>query len=74
MREQSQTLTAEQQSIVAVSALTAKGDLAKLNTAFNRALDAGLTINESKEVLVHLYAYCNFSAEPERHQHADGRD
>lgn len=60
MREQSQTLTAEQQSIVAVSALTAKGDLAKLNTAFNRGLDAGLTINESKEVLVHLYAYCGF--------------
>ena len=36
--------------------LNGKGDLAKLNTAFNRALDAGLTINESKEVLVHLYA------------------
>ena len=60
MPEQSQTLTAEQQSIVAVSALTAIGDLAKLNTALNRGLDAGLTVNESKEVLVHLYAYCGF--------------
>jgi hypothetical protein len=48
MPEQSQTLTAEQQSIVAVSALTAIGDLAKLNTALNRSLDAGLTVNESK--------------------------
>ena len=60
MPEQSQTLTAEQQSIVAVSALTAIGDLAKLNIALNRGLDAGLTVNESKEVLVHLYAYCGF--------------
>ena len=60
MPEQSQTLTAEQQSIVAISALTAKGHLAKLNAALNRALDAGLTINESKEVLVHLYAYTGF--------------
>ena len=41
MPEQSQTLTAEQQSIVAISALTAKGDLAKLNAALNRGLDAG---------------------------------
>jgi 4-carboxymuconolactone decarboxylase len=60
MPEQSQTLTAEQQSIVAVSALTAIGDLAKLNTALKGGLDAGLTVNESKEVLVHLYAYCGF--------------
>jgi quercetin dioxygenase-like cupin family protein/alkylhydroperoxidase/carboxymuconolactone decarboxylase family protein YurZ len=60
MPEQSQTLTVEQQNIVAISALTAKGDLAKLNTALNRGLDAGLTINESKEVLVQLYAYCGF--------------
>jgi hypothetical protein len=60
MPEQSETLTAEQQSIVAVSALTAIGDLAKLNIALNRGLDAGLTVNESKEVLVHLYAYCGF--------------
>lgn len=60
MPKQSQTLTAEQQSIVAIAALTAKGDLAQLNGALNRGLDAGLTINESKEVLVHLYAYCGF--------------
>jgi alkylhydroperoxidase/carboxymuconolactone decarboxylase family protein YurZ len=26
----------------------------------NAALDAGMTVNEVKEVLVHLYAYCGF--------------
>ena len=53
-------LTARQQSIAIISALTAKGDLQKLPPALNTGLDAGLTINETKEVLVHLYAYCGF--------------
>jgi alkylhydroperoxidase/carboxymuconolactone decarboxylase family protein YurZ len=57
---QSTTLTPKQQHIVVISALTAKGDLQKLPTALNSGLDAGLTINETKEVLVHLYAYCGF--------------
>ncbi len=48
------------QHIVAISALTAKGDLEQLKTALNAALDAKLTVNEIKEVLVHLYAYCGF--------------
>lgn len=46
--------------IVAISAFTAKGDLEQLNTAMHEGLNAGLTINEIKEVLVHLYAYCGF--------------
>lgn len=53
-------LTIEQRNIVAIAALAAKGDLPKLTTALNAGLDAGLTINEIKEVLVHLYAYCGF--------------
>jgi alkylhydroperoxidase/carboxymuconolactone decarboxylase family protein YurZ len=57
---QSTTLTPKQQHIVVISALTAKGDLQKLPTALNSGLDAGLTVNETKEVLVHLYAYCGF--------------
>jgi 4-carboxymuconolactone decarboxylase len=57
---QSATLSPAQQSIVAISALTAKGDLQKLQSALNTGLDAGLTVNEIKEVLVHLYAYCGF--------------
>jgi alkylhydroperoxidase/carboxymuconolactone decarboxylase family protein YurZ len=54
------TLTPRQQSIVVISALTAKGDLPKLQPALSAGLDAGLTVNEIKEVLVHLYAYCGF--------------
>jgi alkylhydroperoxidase/carboxymuconolactone decarboxylase family protein YurZ len=55
-----QTLTEKQKAITLISALTAKGELTKLKQALNTGLDAGLTVNESKEVLVHLYAYCGF--------------
>lgn len=55
-----QTLTEKQKAITLISALTAKGDLVKLKQALYTGLDAGLTINECKEVLVHLYAYCGF--------------
>lgn len=53
-------LDKRQQSIVTISALTAKGDLAQLQQALGDGLDAGLTVNEIKEVLVHLSAYCGF--------------
>lgn len=49
-----------QQHIVTISALTATGDLQKLQPALNAGLDGGMTVNEIKEVLVHLYAYCGF--------------
>jgi len=55
-----QALTEKQRAITLISLFTAKGDLTKLRQAINSGLDAGLTINESKEVLVHLYAYCGF--------------
>lgn len=55
-----QTLNAKQQSIVSIAALTSVGDLKHLKTQLNTGLDAGLTINEIKEVLVQLYAYCGF--------------
>jgi alkylhydroperoxidase/carboxymuconolactone decarboxylase family protein YurZ len=58
--ESNKALTAKQQSIVTIAALTAKGDLPNLKPALNSGLDAGLTINQIKEVLVHLYAYCGF--------------
>ncbi|WP_345266119.1 carboxymuconolactone decarboxylase family protein [Nibrella viscosa] len=54
------TLSPRQQSIVVMSALTAKGNLQKLPVALNAGLEAGLTVNEIKEVLVHLYAYAGF--------------
>ena len=53
-------LDAEQQSIVTIAALTAKGDLERLKPALNTGLDAGLTINEIQEVILHLYAYAGF--------------
>jgi alkylhydroperoxidase/carboxymuconolactone decarboxylase family protein YurZ len=55
-----QTLSEKQQSIISISALTAKGELQTLKTALNKGLDAGLTINQIKELIVHLYAYCGF--------------
>ncbi len=50
----------KQQSIVLISAFTAKGDILQLDKALNGGLDAGLTVNELKEVLVQLYAYAGF--------------
>lgn len=55
-----QALENRHQHIVTIAAFTAKGDLEKLATSLNKGLDAGLTVNEIKEVLVHLYAYCGF--------------
>jgi alkylhydroperoxidase/carboxymuconolactone decarboxylase family protein YurZ len=55
-----QALSTKQQSIVPIAAFTAIGDLAKLRTALHDGLDAGLTVNEIKEILVHLYAYTGF--------------
>lgn len=55
-----QILDRKQQSIVAISAFTARGDLAQLQKALHDGLDAGLTVNEIKEVIVQLYAYTGF--------------
>ncbi len=57
---ESQTLNAQQQSIVNIASLTAVGNLPSLKTQLNAGLDAGLTINEIKEILVQMYAYCGF--------------
>jgi alkylhydroperoxidase/carboxymuconolactone decarboxylase family protein YurZ len=54
------TLNARQQSIVTIAAFTASGDMEKLKPALNKGLDAGLTVNEIKEVLVQMYAYTGF--------------
>jgi 4-carboxymuconolactone decarboxylase len=57
---ESQSLNAQQQSIVNIAALTAVGNIPSLKTHLNVGLDAGLTVNEIKEVLVQMYAYCGF--------------
>jgi alkylhydroperoxidase/carboxymuconolactone decarboxylase family protein YurZ len=56
----SETLTARQQAFVPIAAFAAAGDIARLGTALNQGLDAGLTVNDAREVLVQLYAYAGF--------------
>lgn len=53
-------LDAKQQSIIPIAAFTASGDMEKLNAALNKGLEAGLTVNEIKEILVQMYAYAGF--------------
>jgi len=55
-----QALSAKQQSIIPIAAFTANGDMDKLRTALHAGLDAGLTVNEIKEILVQMYAYAGF--------------
>ena len=57
---QDNILDQKQEKIVIISAFAAKGKLDKLKTELNAGLDAGLTVNEVKEVLVHIYAYSGF--------------
>lgn len=53
-------LNERQQSIVAIAATEAKGDIENLAAHIDEGLDNGLTVNEVKEVLSHLYAYTGF--------------
>lgn len=53
-------LSKKQEKIVTISAFTANGDLEKLKPEIVAGLESGLTVNEIKEILVHLYAYCGF--------------
>lgn len=50
----SDTLSASQQAIPLIVASMASSQMDKLNAALNQGLDAGLTINETKEILVQL--------------------
>lgn len=53
-------LNTKQDKIVTIAAFTATGHLQKLKKALNEGLDAGLTVNEIKEILVQMYAYAGF--------------
>jgi uncharacterized protein len=55
-----QILTAKQESIIPIAAHLATGDQENLKKALTQGLDAGLSVNEIKEVLVQLYAYTGF--------------
>lgn len=60
IQAQNDMLSKKQQKIVTISSFTAKGELDKLKPELVAGLEAGLTVNEIKEVLVHLYAYSGF--------------
>lgn len=53
-------LTPREQAIIPIAAFTATGELDRLKPALVSGLEAGLTVNEIKEILVHLYAYTGF--------------
>ncbi len=55
-----ESLTAKEKAIASAAAYTALGNQEGLKKAVNEGLDAGVTVNEFKEILVQSYAYCGF--------------
>ena len=53
-------LTQHEKYIITIASYTAKPDLGRLKEVIAEALQSGLTVNQIKEVQVHLYAYCGF--------------
>ena len=53
-------LKAKENAIVDIGAWTARGEQDKLGAAFKAGFGAGLTLNEAKELVGQLYAYCGF--------------
>lgn len=53
-------LNAKQKSIVTVASYAARGNQNGLKQALIEGLDAGVSVNEFKEILVQTYAYCGF--------------
>ncbi|MEN4891326.1 carboxymuconolactone decarboxylase family protein [Erwinia billingiae] len=60
MMNSTDSLNPGQRAIIPIAAFTAKGDLSSLAAALDNGLNAGLTINEIKEVLLQMYAYTGF--------------
>ena len=53
-------LTTKEKNIVSISQYTATGDIQNLKKSVDKSLGDGLTVNEIKEIMVQLYAYCGF--------------
>jgi len=53
-------LSDTQKAIIPIAAFAASGDMQKLNRALDAGLDASLSINAIKELLVQTYAYAGF--------------
>lgn len=58
--EANKVLTPRQQAIVAIASYAGRGALDQLEKALIQGLDAGMTVNEIKEILVQAYAYAGF--------------
>jgi fermentation-respiration switch protein FrsA (DUF1100 family)/alkylhydroperoxidase/carboxymuconolactone decarboxylase family protein YurZ len=58
--ENNKPLSTKEQSIVSIVAFTTKGNMGQMRSALNEGLNAGLAINELKEVMIQLYAYAGF--------------
>ncbi len=58
--ERMKPLNEKEEKIVEISMQTARGNMPELKMSLARGLDAGLPVNEIKEILVQLYAYCGF--------------
>ena len=57
---QSSILTKKECAVVDIGAAVARGDQTALAGALDRGFDAGITLNEAKEYIGQLYAYCGF--------------
>ena len=53
-------LTAKELALVDIGAATARGEQGRLADAFKAGFSSGLTLNEAKELVGQLYAYCGF--------------
>ncbi|MBR2141491.1 MAG: carboxymuconolactone decarboxylase family protein [Rickettsiales bacterium] len=60
MANENNTLTTQQKNIALIASYTARGDMVGLEFALNKGLNEKLTVNEIKEVLIQMYAYCGF--------------
>lgn len=55
-----ENLSVKQQNMVMIASYTATGQTDNLKTVIKKGLDEGLTVNEIKEILIQMYAYCGF--------------
>lgn len=60
LSKKQESLDRRSQKVVTISVFAARGELNKLKPELVAGLEAGLTVNEIKEILVHLYAYSGF--------------
>lgn len=58
--EANSALSLRQQAIVAIASYAGHGALSQLEKALIQGLEAGMTVNEIKEILIQTYAYAGF--------------